>query len=407
MIDDCGSLNNFNISEHIHNLYRAFNKTHPDVRLGFDSCNSGLLSMNNTIKAIDHGCTLINSSISGMMNINSVDLLSHMGNRSGEMDRDDYIKRITPIVEYYDRHVENKQTHSQNKLIYNHPYYSISRTLSIHPDYSTELLRNVDISASDDMILLQSIHHSDHRSQYNDSLIEKIVYRSKRPEDKILFVLGNGPSLKEVMDDPAKLEILRKYTTFGMNNAYKMYEKYNFYPTYFGSFDFNCNEVNRSAFEEMILSDNGIEKYFLVGSKRQGQNMYSEAVRSSEKFQKLNFIRGNRSRSTPCDSFSKFMDLGFTGPNCVRAGMIMGYKKIILLGCDCNYKKHKSNDNYWFDGYYDGSKRVLPQHQKQNVSWGILAKSILKDVTIINCSPITTISCFIKNSFDDAHKAYV
>ena len=59
---------------------------------------------------------------------------------------------------------------------------------------------------------------------------------------KTLFIMGNGPSLGEIMNDPKKLQVLRNNHTFGLNAAYRAYEKYNFYPTYFGCFYYVVNE---------------------------------------------------------------------------------------------------------------------------------------------------------------------
>ena len=46
---------------------------------------------------------------------------------------------------------------------------------------------------------------------------------------KILFVMGNGPSLKEIMDNPEYLKVVKDNHSFGLNSAYRAYEKYDFY----------------------------------------------------------------------------------------------------------------------------------------------------------------------------------
>jgi hypothetical protein len=86
---------------------------------------------------------------------------------------------------------------------------------------------------------------------------------------KILFVMGNGPSLKEVMDNPEYIQILKKNSTFGLNAAYRMYDKYNFYPNYFGCFDYVVNESHKEAFQNLVLSNNKIEKFFFIGNSNQ------------------------------------------------------------------------------------------------------------------------------------------
>ena len=64
--------------------------------------------------------------------------------------------------------------------------------------------------------------------------------------------------------------------------------------------------------------------------------------------------------------------MGSSGANAAQCGILMGYKRIILVGCDCNYvervegseeikeglkgelrmsKTPKENPNYWFNDY--------------------------------------------------------
>ena len=156
-------------------------------------------------------------------------------------------------------------------------------------------------------------------------------------EDKILFVMGNGPSLGEVMNDPKRLQVLRDNHTFGLNAAYRAYEKYNFYPTYFGCFDYIVNESHKEAFENLVLTDNPIQEFYFTGNKEK-QNLYSETVRNSSKFIKFNFktFHPNHYKNISTD-FNNYFDPGSSGANATQIGIMKGYKKIVLLGCDCNY----------------------------------------------------------------------
>ena len=101
-----------------------------------------------------------------------------------------------------------------------------------------------------------------------------------------------------------------------------------------------------------------------------------------------------------------------------------GYKKIVLLGCDCNYvekideaisydvnaphklkinKDVKTNPNYWFDNYQQvGDCFNLPNTDKfQMGSWKNISSCCPSDVTILNASLDSKIPYFEKKNFKD------
>ena len=55
-------------------------------------------------------------------------------------DKTEYIKRITPIIVYFDKHILSKIEYQKNYHINSHPYYMISSVLSLHPNYISEIL---------------------------------------------------------------------------------------------------------------------------------------------------------------------------------------------------------------------------------------------------------------------------
>ena len=239
--------------------------------------------------------------------------------------------------------------------------------------------------------------------------------------EKILFIMGNGPSLKEIMNNPCYLKILKNNHTFGLNSAYRMYKKYNFYPTYFGCFDYVVNESHKESFEKLILENNSIKEFYFIGSRKEKQNLYKEEVRNNTRFQKFNFIPSNpwecKGLST---SYEEFINFGCSGANATQIGLMKGYSKIILLGCDCNYvnkikeekdlgvgkqieivKEIKTNLNYWFDSYQAvGDKLNTPDAEIWHIpSWENVKKYCPQNTEIINCSEISKINFFDKLSF--------
>jgi hypothetical protein len=244
----------------------------------------------------------------------------------------------------------------------------------------------------------------------------------KKDKKQILFIMGNGPSLGDMMSNETYLNLLRNNHTFGLNAAYRAYEKYNFYPTYFGCFDYVVNESHKEAFENLVLSSNPIQKFFFIGNRELKQKMYKESVYTNDKFVKFNFISGKvNDYNEISKSFDKFMDAGSSGANATQVGLMLGYTKIVLLGCDCNYvekineaesydknsknkliitKTPKSNPNYWFSDYQrEGDKYNLPGTDIwQMKSWENISKCCPNKVQIINCSNISKIPYFNKKN---------
>ena len=230
-------------------------------------------------------------------------------------------------------------------------------------------------------------------------------------DSNTIIIMGNGPSLKLI-----NFDILKKYDTFGLNAAYRIYDKINFYPTYFGCFDHRLNESHKDNFSNLVLNNNSIKKFFFIGNEY-GQSMYRENVIEHPKFTKINLISSN---ILLVKSFLELNDLGSSGANSAQCGILMGYKRIILVGCDCNYVEHlpnsvllekgvtltktpRYNPNYWFDGYQvAGDIYNVPQTDKWQInSWKYLSQICPSDVEIINCSEGSRIPFFKKKLITD------
>jgi hypothetical protein len=228
---------------------------------------------------------------------------------------------------------------------------------------------------------------------------------------KTIVIMGNGPSLKNI-----DLYKLKKFDTFGLNTAYRIYEKNNFYPTYFGSFDCGINLNYKNSFENLINSDNSIQKYFFIGTDEKKQLIFDEKIRTNPKFQKINFKSGLVKLSK---SFLDFNEIGSSGANAAQVAILLGYERILLLGCDCNYyktdgmeiygpemkiiKQIENNPNSWFDEYHQvGDKFWTPKKEQfQLPSWKILKEIAPNNIEIINCSEFSSIPYFKKEPFEN------
>ena len=266
------------------------------------------------------------------------------------------------------------------------------------------------------------------RKYFVTAPLPKPVPKPSPTENKILFIMGNGPSLKEIMDNPEYLNFIKKNHSFGLNSAYRAYQKYNFYPTYFGCFDYTVNTSHKSDFEKLVLSNNGIREFYFIGDSQKKQLLYSSNVYNNSKFKKFNFI------NIPVDkysgiskSFAEYYNPGSSGANALQIGIMKGYKKIVLLGCDCKYveiingakldpnnkleivKPIENNPNYWFNDYQKpGDKYNIPNTSKfQDGSWHNISKHYPKNIEIINASMISSISYFKKLHMKEVLKSCV
>ena len=242
---------------------------------------------------------------------------------------------------------------------------------------------------------------------------------------KTLFIMGNGPSLAHIMNNDKYLDYVKHHDTFCLNNFYKMMKKYNFTPTYYGCFDYVVNENKKEDYSKLVLEENEIKEFFFIGSAKKGQCLYSQEVIDNNRFINFNFIdKGLNGFSEISKNFDYFVDAGASGANALQVGIMKGYKKIILLGCDCNYVERvtgsnvnssgqliientvENNPNYWFPEYHsNGDTYNFPQtHVYQIGGWKNIHKCYPNDVEILNCSEISQIPFFKKISFDSLCK---
>ena len=220
--------------------------------------------------------------------------------------------------------------------------------------------------------------------------------------------MGNGPSLKDV-----DFDMLEGFDTFGLNSAYRAYPRLNWWPTYHGCFDYRVTDNHKEKFIELINSGK-IKKHF-----------YIRNLSNKENFQYVNLLQfGSRNRmNNKVEDFNNFHDNGNSGANASSVGVCLGYKKIILVGVDCNYvefvdgskkdgpgglvmeKTPDKNPNYWFDDYQQkGDEYNVPAGLSFHMpTWNVFAyRAAHANIEVVNCSPITTLRGFKRMSLVEA-----
>jgi hypothetical protein len=227
---------------------------------------------------------------------------------------------------------------------------------------------------------------------------------------KTLIIMGNGPSLKDV-----DFDMLEGFDTFGLNSAYRAYPRLNWWPTYHGCFDYRVTDNHRDKFIELINSGK-IKKHF-----------YIRNLSDKENFQHVNLLPfGSTNRmNNKIEDFKNFHDNGNSGANASSVGVCLGYKKIILVGVDCNYvefvdgskkdgpgglvmeKTPNKNPNYWFDDYQQkGDEYNVPAGLSFHMpTWNLFAyRAAHANIEVVNCSPITTLRGFKRMTLKEALK---
>lgn len=227
--------------------------------------------------------------------------------------------------------------------------------------------------------------------------------------NETIVVMANGPSLRDV-----DFNSFKHLDTFGLNAAYRMYSKMNWWPTYHGCFDYVVCENHRKQYQSLIDdTSNNIKKFF-----------YIKDFNKSPRFQRIKLSGDFNPHNPLCKStsdFDYFHDKGNSGANACQVAICLGYKKIILLGADCNYKEIvdgaeiykdnganrliisetiNENPNYWFDDYQQpGDRYNIPNvNVFQKPGWESLASKCKNtDIDIVNCSAVSKLDCFRKS----------
>jgi hypothetical protein len=253
-----------------------------------------------------------------------------------------------------------------------------------------------------------------------------LLRHASNVRDDIFILMGNGPSLASV-----DFETLRTHHTFGLNAAYRAYHKLNFWPKYFGCFDALVCGHHAPEFKKLIM-DSPIEKFFFINfDDNKKPNFPEPEIQNHSKFQRIDF-RYRTSEEKQRDDilaagFEPFMDMRTSGTNTIQCALLMGYRKILLLGCDANYveyvdgaakinnnplkikmdKTPEKNPNYWFDDYQQkGDVFNKPNLQiSQLPAWDKLASTLDHlqiPVQIYNCALGSNIECFTKLDYENA-----
>lgn len=226
-----------------------------------------------------------------------------------------------------------------------------------------------------------------------------------------IILMGNGPSLKELIDFGLE-NIPDNIDTFGLNAAYRYFNKVNWFPTYIGSFDSRVTPYHSHNILKMVENTNTI-KFITVDPFLPKDLHGNENIEHLKDHRKYNPEWYTINRGYAC-----------SGHTAAKWCFQNGYKKIYLIGVDANYvdflpetkrnsggglvidKEVKKNPNYFTDDYQQqGDIYNIPHKNGHKSSWNELKENMDKNckdnIEIINLNPKSEVKCF---KFSDLKK---
>ena len=221
------------------------------------------------------------------------------------------------------------------------------------------------------------------------------------PTDRVAIILGNGPSLKGF-----DFSRLKSFDVFGMNAAYRYWDRIGWYPQYYSCLDTVLGLSHAQEIKRLIENAHiyGIRQFLL----RDNLISQLDLSRNAERVINFDVIKpSSRILSAPTIS---------TGSHSAAWAAWLGYKNICLLGIDANYVEilpaaklgHgtqleivegiQQNPNYFFDDYQQvGDKYNIPNPTRpiHLDSWREIAERLIDtECKVWNGNPASKVDAF-------------
>lgn len=222
--------------------------------------------------------------------------------------------------------------------------------------------------------------------------IKRIRSLENKHKGERVFVIGTGPSLNKTDFSLIQDEIL-----FGVNTLYRGYEKFNISSQYYACSD---GKVWGAHDEKLLQLDTTL---FLTGNAAvsyQGNINYYQALQRQDPLL-LPFLgyvwHGNFSTDLTRGTYNGdtiIIDI------CLQACLYMGFEKVYLLGCDCDYSGLHRFDGLQTENVHGGG--VSNQWGKSFVSYAICKQTYeANSKEIINCTPDGKLEIFRREELKD------
>ena len=158
-----------------------------------------------------------------------------------------------------------------------------------------------------------------------------------------VVIVGSGPSLCQ-----EDIELISNLPTISFNRSYRMFQPWNFSPTYYASFDpIFIEDCAQEIISEVL---NKTESLLFINKKM------SPVL---PMHQRINLVTVNSNSSFEI-STSEITDFESAGATSLQLAGGLGFKKIVLLGMDASYdltNQSPQDINHFDPTYSDGIRR--------------------------------------------------
>ena len=253
-------------------------------------------------------------------------------------------------------------------------------------------------------------------------------------QKKPILIIANGKSAGKLNWDWLKKNS-DKVDTFSMNSAYKLYEKLDFYPTYYANMD-DVVVVSHKKKLQDLLDKKRIKKCFYL---RWWHYMkYHDSMYKFNENETYVPIKKNNLPYKLSSDTNNFSSWSNTGSDCVQLAIMMGYRDIYIVGVDGYVEKIKEaqevikngrktfviketpedNPNYFFKEYQEkGDEYNPPNASTAHVpGWRTVTNYCkIMDINVLNMSnpnyiksiPFIDYDTFTKNIENNNKELYV
>lgn len=241
--------------------------------------------------------------------------------------------------------------------------------------------------------------------------------RDNMDKKDTVFIIGSGPSLNKL--DVSKLA---DYDTISLNRQYIAYSDWGFIPTYYLIIDPQLIKTIYGDVERLIRDEKDIKKFFIMKHGYNGMDSWIERMKSQNKDRVFGMTIGADEKLSIIRPFSddrRMSFVGNAGACAVEVAMLLGYKRVVLLGIDAHYvdrnesiKANKDlshfHPNYFDVNTFKEGRNQGPHNQDSGTKYWKMFSEQQKNIPnfeVISSSPSSPINEFLEYvEFEDLIK---
>ena len=185
-----------------------------------------------------------------------------------------------------------------------------------------------------------------HTKEFQESQQRLKQYRGIHAGDRC-FIVATGPSL--TLND---VNLLSQEITFGVNSCINMFAKTDWRPTYYCISDVNVWNCLKDKLQNAPLKNVFFEKRYMNYSKENGIPFYQNMASEFGAISRLPFLSRRKFSGDASEIIYGGASVVYIA---LQLAVLMGFRKIYLLGVDCNYSSKNAHSKI---AKYDKQPRI-------------------------------------------------